>query len=268
MMHMKTSLTLLALGGLLATAGAFPCRAEGSGRESSALFIQEASPIPGSTPSPTESAPPTPATPAPGSEQGAAAPPHPNEDPSMMQRDRTAGAMMGVPKMRPLPYLGVVTGPVDPALSAQLGLAGGLGLMLESVEAGSPAATAGLQRFDVLRALNEQLLFNTAQLAGLVRLYGTGTEVRLTVLRKGQEQTITVKIGDQRQAERPASPTGRTESSPGAPQQDDPMEQMHRRMRERRERMERRMMEESDQAREGANRGGPDRGRLGAREAF
>lgn len=264
-MHMKCSLTILALGGLLATTGAYGRNpADDPTQEHSAIqFVQDATPAPGSTPSPSETSPPASATPAPRDDQGGSTPPDTSgEGSSTTQRDRTAGTMAGAPRIRTLPYLGVVTGSVDPALSAQLGLAGGLGLMVESVEPSSPAATAGLQRFDVLRALNEQLLFNTAQLAGLVRFYGYGTEVRLTVLRKGQEQTITVKIGDQRQADRPV-PSGRSESAPGAPQSGDPMEQMHRRMRERRERLEQRMREDNDQA-----RNGPRSGRPGAREAF
>jgi hypothetical protein len=57
-----------------------------------------------------------------------------------------------------------------------------------------PAAAAGLQQNDILKMLNDQVLVDTGQLAKLVRSFADGTTVTLTVLRKGAEQKIQVKL--------------------------------------------------------------------------
>ena len=104
----------------------------------------------------------------------------------------------GLPPLpaKPQPYLGVATGPLDPALSAQLGFTPGLGLIVEEVIPDSPAAVAGVQMLDVIKQVNDQLISNPAHLAALTRHFGKNTEVTLLVLRKGQEQKIPVKIGE------------------------------------------------------------------------
>lgn len=96
----------------------------------------------------------------------------------------------------------MITSPVPPALGAQLGLAEGFGLVVDDVLPDSPATTAGLQRYDVLKQLNDQQLLDSNQLATLVRSQGKDTSVTLTVLRKGQEQKLAVKIGEKLLPER------------------------------------------------------------------
>ena len=97
---------------------------------------------------------------------------------------------------KPLPYLGVATGPLDPALTAQLGFTPGLGVIVEDVIPDGPAAKAGVQTHDVIKQLNDQLISNPGHLAALARHFGKDAEVTLLVLRKGQEQKIAVKIGE------------------------------------------------------------------------
>lgn len=106
-------------------------------------------------------------------------------------------------RLMPLPFLGVVTAPAPAAITAQIGLPEGFGLIVESVLTESPAETAGVQRFDVLKLFNDQQLIEPNQLAALVRNAGKEKEVTLTVLRKGQEQKLTVKIGEKMMPERP-----------------------------------------------------------------
>jgi hypothetical protein len=93
-------------------------------------------------------------------------------------------------------YLGVVALPLHPALTAQLGLPEGFGLVVEAVAPESPAAKAGLQKYDVLKLLNDQQIVDQAQLATLVKGLGNGKEVTLTVLRKAQEQKIMATLGE------------------------------------------------------------------------
>ena len=99
-----------------------------------------------------------------------------------------------LPKV-PVTFLGVETSDVPRVLSEQLGLAKGFGLVVDYVVPDGPAAAAGVQQNDILKMLNDQILTEPEQLAKLIRSYAEGTTVTLTVLRKGQEQKITVKLG-------------------------------------------------------------------------
>ena len=98
------------------------------------------------------------------------------------------------PPDRPAAFLGVATSPVPPALAAQLGLPEGFGLVVDEVLPDSPAGQAGVQRFDVLRLFNDQQLVDPGQLATLVRGLGKDADVTLTLLRKGREQKLSMKI--------------------------------------------------------------------------
>lgn len=89
-----------------------------------------------------------------------------------------------------------MTSPVPAALSAQLGLEEGFGLLVQEVLPNSPAATAGLQKHDVLKLLNDQKLVEPSQLATLIRAAGKDSQVSLTIVRKGQEQKISVTVGE------------------------------------------------------------------------
>jgi hypothetical protein len=94
----------------------------------------------------------------------------------------------------PVTYLGVDTSQVPTVVSDQLGLAKGFGLVVDYVEPNSPAATAGVQQNDILKMLNDQILVEPNQLRKLLQTFPEGTEVTLTVLRKGQEQKLTAKL--------------------------------------------------------------------------
>ncbi len=127
----------------------------------------------------TPPAPPVPPVPpvAPGPPQGGGN--HPG-------RDRE-------PKV-PVTWLGVETSGVPRVVSEQLGLAKGFGLVIDYVVPDGPAAAAGVQQSDILKMLNDQILTEPGQLAKLIRSYSEGTTITLTVLRKGAEQKLTVKL--------------------------------------------------------------------------
>jgi hypothetical protein len=86
--------------------------------------------------------------------------------------------------------------PLPPVLSSQLGLPDGFGLFVQNIAPGSPAAKAGLQKFDVIKLLNDQQIVDQGQLGTLVNGIGTGKEVTLTILRKGQEQKVTATLAE------------------------------------------------------------------------
>src|ERR1700724_339923 len=97
-------------------------------------------------------------------------------------------------KKVPVTYLGVETSDVPRVVSEQLGLPRGFGLVVDYVVPGGPAAAAGVQQNDILRMLNDQILTEPDQLSKLIRSFSEGTTVTLTVLRKGKEEKIGVKL--------------------------------------------------------------------------
>jgi PDZ domain-containing protein len=105
-------------------------------------------------------------------------------------------------KKVPVTYLGVETSEVPRVVSEQLGLAKGFGLVVDYVVPNGPAATAGVQQNDILRMLNDQILTEPDQLSKLIRSYTEGTTVTLTVLRKGKEEKIGVKLAKKEVPER------------------------------------------------------------------
>src|SRR5581483_3049746 len=98
------------------------------------------------------------------------------------------------PPKVPMIFLGVETSQVPTVVSEQLGLSKGLGLVVEYVVPDSPAAAAGIQQNDILKMLNDQILIEPSQLRKLLQTFSDGTDVTLTILRKGQEQKVTVKL--------------------------------------------------------------------------
>src|SRR5690242_7746586 len=115
------------------------------------------------------------------------APPHPPAPPGQPGHHERG------PKV-PTTFLGVETSQVPEVVSDQLGLSKGFGLVVEYVVPDSPAASAGIQQNDILKMLNDQILMEPGQLRKLLQTFADGSDVTLTILRKGQEQKITVKL--------------------------------------------------------------------------
>jgi serine protease Do len=102
----------------------------------------------------------------------------------------------------PVVFLGVETSQVPTVVSEQLGLSKGLGLVVEYVVPDSPAAVAGVQQNDILKMLNDQILIEPSQLRKLLQTFSDGTDVTFTILRKGQEQKVTVKLSKKERPQR------------------------------------------------------------------
>ena len=137
------------------------------------------------TPNATASVPPVPAVPP--VQPAPPAPPAPPSRGHMHEHD------MG-PK-EPVTFLGVETSEVPRVLSEQMGLPRGFGVVVDYVVPNGPAAAAGLQASDIIRMLNDQQIVDPSQLGKLVRSFAEGTSVELTVLRKGKEVKVSVKLG-------------------------------------------------------------------------
>src|SRR5262245_3391285 len=120
-------------------------------------------------------------------------PPAPPQPPGPPQPPAPPSGHEKAPKV-PAIFLGVETSQVPTVVSEQLGLAKGLGLVVEYVVPNSPASAAGIQQTDILKMLNDQILIEPSQLRKLLQTFSEGTEVTLTILRKGQEQKVAIKL--------------------------------------------------------------------------
>jgi membrane-associated protease RseP (regulator of RpoE activity) len=121
-----------------------------------------------------------------------------------------------LPKV-PVTFLGVETSDVPKVVSEQLGLTKGFGLVVDYVVPDSPAATAGVQQNDIIKMLNDQILTEPDQLAKLVRSYSEGTTVTLTLLRKGKEEKVSVKLTKKEVPQRPEFGPGHHHRHSGFP---------------------------------------------------
>ncbi len=81
------------------------------------------------------------------------------------------------------------------------------GAEVNLVEAGSPAATAGLQIGDVIVAINGETVADAGALTTRLVRYQPGESIRLTVIRGGARREMTVRLGEfERTATSPARP--------------------------------------------------------------
>jgi hypothetical protein len=108
----------------------------------------------------------------------------------------------------PVVFLGVETSEIPSVLCEQMNLPKGFGLVVDYVVPDGPAAAAGVQQNDILKMLNEQILVNPSQLRTLLQSFQDGQTVTLTLIRKGQEQKISVKLTKKEVAKRHAMHSG------------------------------------------------------------
>jgi 2-alkenal reductase len=94
------------------------------------------------------------------------------------------------------PWLGISGASLDPRIARQLGLSGDQqGAVVMDVVPGGPAGNAGLTGGDVIVAIDGQPVHSFDEaVAYLARNTGVGQTIRLTVLRNGQNQTISVTL--------------------------------------------------------------------------
>ena len=109
---------------------------------------------------------------------------------------------------RMVTWLGVSTEEVSEALASQLGLKPGQGLLVVYVAPDSPAAKAGIQKYDVLEELGDQMLTGPDQLRKLVQMQKEGDSIQLTLHRAGKKQTVSATLGKRMESFSMGSGTG------------------------------------------------------------
>jgi Do/DeqQ family serine protease len=91
--------------------------------------------------------------------------------------------------------LGVSIQDLTPDLAQAMRVSQTGGAVVAAVSAGSPAEKAGLKPRDVIVAVNNQSIRDSAELRNTIGLTPVGTEVQLKLLRDGKPMAVTATIG-------------------------------------------------------------------------
>ncbi|MBS1118968.1 MAG: peptidase [Deltaproteobacteria bacterium] len=94
-------------------------------------------------------------------------------------------------------YLGVAVQDLTDDLARSLELTPRSGVLISDVTPGSPAARAGIQRGDVLTAIDGVKTMDAGQVRNHIALAPAGKHVRLEVRRAGQARSVEVSLGEQ-----------------------------------------------------------------------
>ena len=92
-------------------------------------------------------------------------------------------------------WLGVQIQPVTQDIADATGLDEAEGAIVSQPQAGSPAAKAGLKPGDVIVAVDDADVASPKELARIIASYAPETDVDLTVMRGGEEESVTVTLG-------------------------------------------------------------------------
>jgi serine protease Do len=93
-------------------------------------------------------------------------------------------------------WIGVQVQPVTDDIADSLGLKSKEGALVAEPQAGSPAAKAGILSGDVITAVNGHAVKDARDLARQIAAMASGSSVKLTVWRKGEEKSMTVTLGE------------------------------------------------------------------------
>lgn len=93
-------------------------------------------------------------------------------------------------------YLGITGDEIDRTMARALGLDKPQGVIVGGVVEDGPAAEAGLQEGDVIKTVNGQQIEGWTSFRTEIASKKPGDEVKLGILRDGDEQTITVTLGE------------------------------------------------------------------------
>jgi len=93
-------------------------------------------------------------------------------------------------------YLGVMAQEVSPRLAKAFNASQVSGALVSDVTPDSPASRAGLERGDIIMAINGKPVNSSADLRMNVSLMAPGTRVDVKVLRNGANQTIPVTLAE------------------------------------------------------------------------
>jgi len=91
-------------------------------------------------------------------------------------------------------WIGVQIQPVTQDIADSLGLKKAQGALVAQPQAGSPAEKAGVEAGDVITAVNDQPVVDARDLAKKIGAMSPDTTVKLTVIHKGSEKTVSLTL--------------------------------------------------------------------------
>jgi serine protease Do len=97
-------------------------------------------------------------------------------------------------------YLGITAADIDERFREAFELDTNAGVLVQSVEAGSPASRGGLQRGDVILQIEGEAVNEPRDLIDRVAYAGPGARLRMRVLRNGREQALTATTAERESA--------------------------------------------------------------------
>ena len=92
-------------------------------------------------------------------------------------------------------WIGVQIQPVTPDIADSLGLKKAEGALVAEPQADSPASKAGIEAGDVITAVDGQQVKDARDLARKIGAMAPNSSVKLSVLHKGSEKTVTLTLG-------------------------------------------------------------------------
>ena len=111
-------------------------------------------------------------------------------------------------------WLGVQIQPVTAEIADSLGMKKAEGAMVAEPQAGSPAAKAGIEAGDVITTVNDKAVKDARELARTIGEMAPDTSVKLDILRKGENKTLTVTLGQVPNEQQAKAETGTHEDTP------------------------------------------------------
>jgi serine protease Do len=93
-------------------------------------------------------------------------------------------------------FIGVQIQPVTAELADNLQLKDAKGALVAEAQKDAPAAGAGIKSGDVITAVNGEAVANPKELSRRIGAMRPGDSVKLTLIREGKEQTVSVKLGE------------------------------------------------------------------------
>jgi S1-C subfamily serine protease len=105
-----------------------------------------------------------------------------------------AGQAGGGVLIGPVGHLGVGVDTLDAATAAQLGLSVTSGALVRTVQAGSPAATAGITPNSVITAINSTVIDSPSALGNALQAFKPGDQVKVTWVTGSTTRTATVTL--------------------------------------------------------------------------
>jgi serine protease Do len=110
-------------------------------------------------------------------------------------------------------WIGVQIQPVTPDIADSLGLKKAEGALVAEPQANSPAQKAGIEAGDVITSVDGKEVKDARDLAKKIGAMAPKTSVKLTVLHKGAEKTLTLTLGELPNTKEARASAGDSDSS-------------------------------------------------------